>query len=378
MKIKILAELEKMKNRRAITKAMIVGGLALLLSCSGNKEKRAEGAAPVASIPVDTVEREIPPCKRLKISTSGALPIKSLPVVETIEFPDTTEYFIGVPSCVEVRGDTIFAIDSSKAPGFYAYRRDGSQIFAYTSTGQGPEDFMVLRNLNVTDTELSAFDDGLCGIFIIDKNGDFVRTVKCPVYSLAASISDAGDMWVDFSNFDGMMDDIKLGWAPPGGRPDSLVTVLPIPEHLKGIYASGIRPLVRISANEWIFTPSFERYVYTLKDGKAYPRYELDFGNLWWDDEKMSKMAHSNDWAVQLQDFPIQPMYIQENERWFVVGFAVNRDKRYVYVYDKLGGDSRTFIDHPRKYLHPIALDCNDLFMNCVDNSNLEVLRLAD
>lgn len=361
-----------------MTKAMIVGGLAILLSCSGNKEKRAEGAAPVATIPVDTVEREIPPCKRLKISTSGALPIKSLPVVETIEFPDTTEYFIGVPSCVEVRGDTIFAIDSSKAPGFYAYRRDGSQIFAYTSTGQGPEDFMVLKNLIITDTEVRAFDFPSSHLFVIDKKGEFVRRTKVPTYAVAAAETPEGGIWVDFSNFDGMMDDIKLGWAPPGGRPDSLVTVLPIPEYLKGINSSGIRPIAQLPNGEWIFTPSFERYVYTLKDGKAYPRYELDFGNLWWDDEKMSKIARSNDWAVQLQDFPIQPMYIQENERWFVVGFAVNRDKRYVYVYDKLGGDSRTFIDHPRKYLHPIALDCNDLFMNCVDNSNLEVLRLAD
>lgn len=357
---------------------MIVGGLALLLSCSGNKEKRAEGAAPVASIPVDTVEREIPPCKRLKISTSGALPIKSLPVVETIEFPDTTEYFIGVPSCVEVRGDTIFAIDSSKAPGFYAYRRDGSQIFAYTSTGQGPEDFMVLRNLNVTDTELSAFDDGLCGIFIIDKNGDFVRTVKCPVYSLAASISDAGDMWVDFSNFDGMMDDIKLGWAPPGGRPDSLVTVLPIPEHLKGINSSGIRPIAQLPNGEWIFTPSFERYVYTLKDGKAYPRYELDFGNLWWDDEKMSKMARSNDWAVQLQDFPIHYVYFHENNQWIVIGFNVNFKDNYLYVYNKRNDSSQIYQDNKKKYILPLYLDGNDVFINSSDNSNLEVLRLAD
>ena len=210
-----------------IRNILIAGGLALLLSCSGNKEKRAEGAAPVATIPVDTVEREIPPCKRLKISTSEALPIKSLPVVETIEFPDTTEYFIGVPSCVEVRGDTIFAIDSSKAPGFYAYRRDGSQIFAYTSTGQGPEDFMVLKNLIITDTEVRAFDFPSSHLFVIDKKGEFVRRTKVPTYAVAAAETPEGGIWVDFSNFDGMMDNIKLGWAPPGGRPDSLVTVLP-------------------------------------------------------------------------------------------------------------------------------------------------------
>lgn len=367
-----------MKNRRAITKAMIVGGLALLLSCSGNREKNTVVTEPLSTIQSDTIGHSIPPCKKLKISTSGSRPISSLPVVDTIEFPDTTDHFIGVPSCVEVRGDTIFAIDSSKAPGFYAYRRDGSQIFAYTSTGQGPEDFMVLKNLIITDTEVRAFDFPSSHLFVIDKKGEFVRRTKVPTYAVAAAETVEGGIWVDFSNFDGMMDDIKLGWAPPGGRPDSLITVLPIPEYLKGINSSGIRPIAQLPNGEWIFTPSFERYVYTLKDGKAYPRYELDFGNLWWDDEKMSKMARSNDWAVQLQDFPIHYVYFHENNQWIVIGFNVNFKDNYLYVYNKRNDSSQIYQDNKKKYILPLYLDGNDVFINSSDNSNLEVLRLAD
>ena len=357
----------------SVSQLLILPLAALLFSCGGGQQAVQEQVVPIAV--ADTVD--FPECKTLKIRLHNAAKLSTLPVVDSVMFDESVEKFIGEPAIVVVKGDTIFAVDMRKAPGIYAYRRDGSQLFAYTSTGQGPEDFMILSDLHVSPTEISAFDRPSNHLFVIDKQGNFKERIWTPTYTLAAFKGDKGDIWVDFSNLR-QGDGVQLAWAPPVERTDSMIEVRAVPESMRGITSTDLQTFLRLDTDEVIFHPAFERYIFTVKDGKIAKRYDMDFGDLWWDDEKMASVASSNAWARILPDFPIQPFYVQENQKWLILSFRANREKRYCFIYDKTNDRSRIFIDDDGKYLGIKAIVDDEMYFFRVNDGNLDIISISD
>ena len=357
----------------SVSQLLILPLAALLFSCGGGQQAVQEQVVPIAV--ADTVD--FPECKTVKIRLRNAAKLSTLPVVDSVMFDESVEKFIGEPAIVVVKGDTIFAVDMRKAPGIYAYRRDGSQLFAYTSTGQGPEDFMILSDLHVSHTEISAFDRPSNHLFVIDKQGNFKERIWTPTYTLAAFKGDKGDIWVDFSNLR-QGDGVQLAWAPPVERTDSMIEVRAVPESMRGITSTDLQTFLRLDTDEVIFHPAFERYIFTVKDGKIAKRYDMDFGDLWWDDEKMASVASSNAWARLLPDFPIQPLYVQENQKWLVLNFRANRENYYCYFYDKESNQGRIFVDDTGKYMAVKDVVGDEIFLHRLLDNNLDIISIAD
>ena len=122
---------------------------------------------------------------------------QNLKAVSTIVFDEDAEEIIGIPQNITVKGDTIYAIDSYKAPGFYAYLRDGKQLFAYCKVGNGPEEFFNLTDINVGANSISAFDNTEGTIITIDKAGNFVDKESVGNNIVGAIIDTNGGYWVD-------------------------------------------------------------------------------------------------------------------------------------------------------------------------------------
>lgn len=297
--------------------------------------------------------------------------VKSFKDIVTVEFEENAENIIGMPQNLVVRGDTLFAIDTYKAPGVYAYNRNGEQLFSYCAVGDGPEEFYDLSDLTVDDISISAYDRTNGRIIDIDKKGNFVRKRDVPSQVFGAVIDQDGDYWIDFSNqADGGG---KLAW-----RPDSainFVAVLPVPEVLKGMVNVPLQQFHRLYDGELTYMPSFEHKIYTLRSGEAKLKYNLDFKGLWPADDEMGKWK-GNNWAIKMRDFPVTRLICQENDKWLIVGFY-NDGKLYIHIIDKVSSEGNTYECVKDAYYIPLEVYGDELFMLRSDG-NLDILNLKD
>ena len=304
------------------------------------------------------------------IDVKGAMSIeKNFEALSTVVFDENTDELIGVPQNITVKGDTIYAIDSYKAPGFYAYLRDGSQLFAYCKVGNGPEEFFNLTDINVGATTISAFDNTQGSIITIDKDGNFLRKESVGRNLYGAIIDTNGGCWVDFSNQKD--DSAKLSWRQT--ESDEFVQMLSVPEVMKGMLVMPLQQFHRLSTDIFTYLPAFENKIYTLDNGKVRLRYTLDFKDAWHSDDDLKNYVGPS-WALRMREFPITRLICQENDRWLIVGFY-HEGKLYIHSYNKIENRGKTFLDKQERYYIPMDIYEDQLFMLKKDG-NLEILKI--
>lgn len=295
---------------------------------------------------------------------------QNLEPISTVVFDENAEEVIGIPQNIKVKGDTIYAIDSYKAPGFYAYLRNGEQLFAYCKVGNGPEEYFNLTDINVGVNTISAFDNTEGTIITIDKAGNFVSKENVGSNTFGAIIDNNGEYWIDLSNQED--DSAKLSWRQ--AKSTEYSQVLPVPETLKGMKIMPLQQFHRLETDEFTYLPAFENKIYTLEKGNAYLRYILDFKGYWHSEEDLEEYRGPS-WALRMmKEFPITRLICQENAKWLIAGFYYN-GKLHIYVYDKIRGKGHTYYDNKERYYIPMDIYENELFMLMRDG-NLEILKI--
>lgn len=348
-------------NQAIISTIAIIG---ITIACS-NKEK-TDSKSQRSEIENTSEKRTV------EIDFDGAEPIaKHFKTVDNIVFDEDTEEIIGSIQQMTVRGDTIFAVDPAKNPGLYAYLKDGSQIFAYCNQGGGPEDISSPMSLTVNDTEITVFDMAGTKLMHFSKDGKFQKSIDLPVFALAAIEDKNGGIWIDYSNQ--QYEDLKLAWKE--NEESDPVPVLGVPDHLKGMTTVELVNMLPLPNGELRYLPSLEPCIYALQDGKAVEAYELDYKGKWPSEEDFKTKYTGNDWAIKIRNIPVKLKGFTENDRWFVIGNILNREKTYITVYDKQTGYSTTYIDSDKSYYHPAYIDGDDLYLTRQDDS-LDILRL--
>lgn len=288
-----------------------------------------------------------------------------------ISFDESVENIIGFATNIVVKNDTIFAVDGYKSPGVYAYSKEGKQLFAYCSIGNGPEDILNPRDLSVTDSEISIFDRGSGNIVVFDKRGSFKRKIKTDIMAVGGIMDDNKCIWIDYSNQRSSDGAAKISY-----RPDSIVNFVPVilvPEHLKGFTTISLQPFHRLPDGQIIYLAELEPTVYNLSNGKASVRYNLDFNGLWPSKEEMNKIKGSY-WAIKLRDMPMQRLGIQECDKWLIVHFYYDKIL-YIHVYDKYHNTGFTIKDTDGVYTIPQAVTDEELYLKCNDDS-YDVVKL--
>lgn len=354
-----------------LLKFFLSASIACVMTSCGSRQESDSGFSRAAT---DSVA-DVPAVRTVRISVDDAKPASPMEQAGSIVFDDSVDEFIGIPCCIAVSGDTIFAIDGVKAPGFYAYRHDGSQIWAYSSKGLGPEDFVGLTTMQLTDSTVSAMDSGGGSIISLDHNGQFLRKTAVPFGVMSALLAPDGGCYLHFDNTSDR--GMKLGWVAGGSDADHAVTVMTVPDGLDGLTSWGMETLQQLPDGAVIYQPGFDRTVYTLVDSVAYPRYEFDFGDLWWSDRRLSEVAQSPDFIRQIAEFPIQGKKIKENDRWLVVYFTVRKRMGYFHILDKQSGDRLTFVDEDKEYYGSAALSGDSLYLPRTDDT-IGIIRLTD
>ncbi len=294
---------------------------------------------------------------------------KVLKSKQLIELEDNTEHIIGNIHNVVVRGDTIFAIDAYKDPGIYAYLTNGKQLFAYCSTGNGPGDISSPQGLSVTADEVSTYNS-MSKIIVIGKDGKYRRSIDTPIMTLSALLDSKGNVWADFTNQD--YGDDRVSWKAASAT--EYETVQKVPEMLRGVTIIEIEPLQNLNDSTIGYQPVMEPTIYTLSDGKASVRYNLDFNGLWPDDETMKSKFTGAAFAPMQRYFPVIAMHFHESDRYFVLKFVHDKIS-YAHFLDKYTGKEQTVKIDNDVYSGSIYVTDTDFYLKRSDD-RLEIMTI--
>lgn len=308
----------------------------------------------------------------IHINVADAMPISKELREKTVIRLEENDNIIGVPQSMVILGDTIYAIDSFQNPGFYAYLHNGKQIFNYCLRGGGPEDISSLFCLAINDSVISAFDVPSSSLVFIDKKGHYVERIPMSVMVTGAMQDNSGGLWIDYSNQ--KYSTTKLSWKKDPDAEE--IEVIKVPEYLKGMTKIGLQTFSRLDDGTINYLPSLEPRIYSLYEGKARLKYELDFGNLWPDEDTMKREYQGNSWARKMNKFPIQSLNAVENGSYLVVSFNYNQS-RHIFVYEKKNSQGEIFIDDTNQFYAPEAVFENQLYIPKKDDT-IGVVNIQD
>lgn len=313
----------------------------------------------------------------INISVDKAKPwSKTYTPVKVITLDDSTEDIVGIPAAIEVVGDTLYIVEPRHNPGFRAYLHDGSQIFSYSSVGSGPKDIVAPFSLCVGDSLLSTFDMATKSLVFVDKKGNYIKRYKLGEQAVAGIEDKSGGIWTDYSNQ--QYESTRLSWKATPDEEE--IEILSVPEHLKRMTLISMQHFTRIYDGTINYVPALEPRVYSLLNGQAWVKYELDYDGLWPNEEEFKREFSGPDWASKLRSFPIDKTRVVENARWMVISFEYNdgidNREKYIHVYDKNASKGVTYIDDSSIYFSPQAISENFLYIPTKEDT-IEVIDLS-
>ena len=250
-----------------ICKVLTVVAAASVLAACGPRESN-EGASCV-----------------LPVRMSEAVSLKeSVSSVHVIALQDSlATQFPGSVNKVVWSGDSIFVLDTWKAPGVYLYTSDGVPSASYTRKGNGPEEFVGLSDFEVTASEVVLLDTYSSAVRLhLDRRFSFLRKEAAEEQS-AHAVSVGKGVWYDRGNVAYGENKDKLVYREGGQRQP----VLPVPEELANVTFGSRHAFARVSADTVLYLPSVEPRLYKCYDGRAEVLCEFDFGGLWPEFSKM-------------------------------------------------------------------------------------------
>lgn len=295
--------------------------------------------------------------------------------IKTIVLNDSNaEVSPGIIFNGEILNDTLYAIDAYKSPEIYAYSiTDGRQLYGYSKVGNGPEDILTLSDLNVNPNSISAYDRINNRILKIDKHGNFISVENAPSDATEAIVDNNGNIWIEYSNNDDNC--VKLSYISSESKIEQ--TIRPTPNHLKGIMVVPKRSFFKMSDGSISYYPWLENTIYTLQNGKISKKYFLNLNGLMPDEKELRAWAINGDWADHLRKMPLKQLtYCEDTDR--VVIFLKVNDTGYIHLYNKTSKIGKTYEDIDNRYIYPIAVTGEKLYMLTDEDSTIDVLTITD
>lgn len=275
-------------NISRIVKIFVVVVLTgLMNACTNSKESESE-------------------IKAVEVDLNKALPLtENVQSVDVMTLKDSeTGHLPGHLSKVIFRRDSIFVLDIFKDRGLYVYNSDGKIINSFVNRGEGPEEFQVIRDFNVTSDNIILFDHRSDEPFIfLDRDLNFLHRDKvgdCKHHFFYDSKNDS--WWLDRGNdaYDGS--DSKLIYKKRSGSK----TILKIPENLKNITFVNWHSFAELSGDSLLYMPTTENVIYLCEPDSAEPMYRLDFKGKWYEFKKGDR----NEGTVNLWDRIAEEGYV--------------------------------------------------------------------
>lgn len=301
-------------NMSRIVKIFVVVVLTgLMNACTNSKESESE-------------------IKAVEVDLNKALPLtENVQSVDVMTLKDSeTGHLPGHLSKVVFRRDSIFVLDMFKDNGLYVYDSDGKIINSFVNKGEGPEEFQIVWDFNVTPNNIILFDYRSDEPFIfLDRNLNFLRRDKvgdCKDHFFYDSKNDS--WWFDRGNYAYDGSDSKLIYKKGSGSK----TMLKIPENLKNITFANWHSFAELSGDSLLYMPTTENVVYLCEPDSAEPMYRLDFKGKWYEFKKGDTNEETNDlWNRIAEEGYVNTLDILSDGRNVLHTFN-SGDRHYVLI----------------------------------------------
>lgn len=270
--------------------------------------------------------------KAVEVDLNKALPLtENVQSVDVMTLKDSeTGHLPGHLSKVVFRRDSIFVLDMFKDNGLYVYDSDGKIINSFVNKGEGPEEFQIVWDFNVTPNNIILFDYRSDEPFIfLDRNLNFLRRDKvgdCKDHFFYDSKNDS--WWFDRGNYAYDGSDSKLIYKKGSGSK----TMLKIPENLKNITFANWHSFAELSGDSLLYMPTTENVVYLCEPDSAEPMYRLDFKGKWYEFKKGDTNEETNDlWNRIAEEGYVNTLDILSDGRNVLHTFN-SGDRHYVLI----------------------------------------------
>ncbi len=275
-------------NISRIVKIFVVVVLAgIAYACTNNKESESE-------------------TKAVEVDLNKALPLtENVQSVDVMTLKDSeTGHLPGHLSKVVFDRDSIFVMDMFKDRGLYVYNSDGNIINSFVNKGEGPEEFLNIRDFNVTSDKIILLDPHSDEkLMYLDRGLNFVRREKVEDYIFHFFYDSMNDAyWFDRGNIAHEGNDSKLIYKKGAGSK----TMLRIPENLKNITFENWHSFAELSGDSLLYMPTTENVIYLCGSDSTEPLYRLDFKGKWYEFKKGDR----NEGTVNLWDRIAEEGYV--------------------------------------------------------------------
>lgn len=274
----------------------------------------------------------------------------------------TDSLFHGMIHKMMIRNDTIYILDTQKAPGLYLYDEMGRLLNVYDKIGQGVGEFVNVIDFQIDDGFIYLLDSHQANILKLNRDCQYLSTINGVKNANSFAMGSVDDIWYDMGNY--IMDDsAKLICMSSQGKS----SVLNVPSHIENITISPLNTLIKIN-DEIHYLPALENVIYECKDNVATKKYFLDFGNLW---------PSESFWVESKKEHPLM-IFRKLSESGYVYELNFQENLDVIHLNFKCGTDSYWYFYDKRNMKQKLLKGMTGLRPCCIYNEKLYVISDID
>ena len=226
----------------------------------------------------------------ISVNLDNALALKKAALsIDVFMLNDSlSSHFPGEITKVEWMGDSILILDSRKDPGLYLYDSEGLLVNSYTERGNGPADFISLKDFNVIPSGIVLLDTySTSKRIFLDWSLSFLykKDAEDQANHFFCESGDWNSVWYDRGNVAYGSNKDKLIYVNGEVRK----SVLPVPHDIENVTFASYNVFAKVMNDTILYLPAVEPRIYKCYDGQAEILCELDFHGLWPDFSDLRK-----------------------------------------------------------------------------------------
>lgn len=274
----------------------------------------------------------------IKISLQEMPQIDADSIIENIKIVqlETNENcLIGHIDKIKIYGDKVFILER-KAGNILVYNNSGKFLYKISKHGKGYGEYVLLTDFDVEPNSGDIYIlDGMTGKLLVFRENEFIKDFNSEVGSNYMNICFLGNNRIVFEN---RICQAKVEMKYHLFVTDESMKILnkEIPyEKGASLVMAPVSPFSKYD-DGISYLPIYNDTIFCIKNGHAIPKYKLDFGKNWIDEEYL--YSKNIDQMSFIQDLEkSNSIYflntIESNGHIFI--YFTYKDKKFAYLYDK-------------------------------------------
>jgi hypothetical protein len=250
--------------------------------------------------------------------------------VSVVKLETTDDCIIGNIAKIQLYGDRIYILDNLSNV-IYVFDKSGTFISCLNRRGIGPGEYVLLKDMNVTEKGILALDFSTQSLLLYDFNFNMVRKTKYSSFSSEFIISDT-TFWT-YNEPSPRSDDYQLEHINKNDR--KIKGYFPHKKYSESAIMNWTSSNVfQVNNGELYFSPRYGNTIYREKDGQWIEDMNISFGG-----KTFPSDLFIGDYNISSEEFNyiVSSNYYISN-KLIILDFFINNSSRYFSFTDRKTG----------------------------------------